>query len=117
MRMRYPLIAFSVVWLVAGTWTSHRAREREVENYERTVVYLCVHWADGLPLMPRQSPEKCHRKHVVGNPVRQRFVESGWAEDVTTATLSLAGILMAGAAAWLFFRWCRSARSEPLENG
>ena len=109
---RLPAIglALSAFWLVAGSWIDHRAREQVVEDYEKSVVYLCVHWSDGLPLMPRQSPEKCSRKHVDGNPVRQRFMESGWGEDIAVALIQIAGFWVAGTLLVLLFR--RRSRAE-----
>lgn len=107
--MRLALAA-SAAWFLLETGLSHHAREGEVGEYEKNVVYLCVHWSDGLPLMPRQSPEKCYRKHVVDNPVRKEFIASGWTADGLSALLSLAGLWVIGALAILLFRLLRWMR-------
>lgn len=98
-------LALSVLWLTAGTWTNHSSREKEVDKYEKDVVYLCIHWADGIPIMPRQSPEKCKREHVAGNLVRARFEESGWGQDVIVALIPLGAFWTIGLLARMLIRW------------
>lgn len=105
-RWQDVCLVLSLGWIVAAPVATHRARLADLEDFERTAVYLCMHAADGLPLAPRPTITRCTRKFVEQNPLRRQFYADIWAHDAVVAVAALPVIWLLG---FLMAGWFRSA--------